>query len=250
MGKIKVNEIEKHDATEVTVNSDVVMAAGTSVSSPSISTDTISEKTSAAGVTIDGVLIKDGQVDGVDVSTLSVDTNNLVKLASATASNDAAIIFDNFVDQSIYSHYIIKTLKIVPATNAAYLRMTFRQGGASGSDITGNYYGMQWASFGNAAISGFDSNFSQSGAGDVTNSLPNSASGGTHGSIIDFYPCDGTHGGSSYWAQIIGKDNNNNIQARVRARHIDSQTACTGARFFMSSGNITSGEIIVYGVKK
>jgi hypothetical protein len=58
MGKIKVNEIEKHDATEVTVNSDVVMAAGTSVSSPSISTDTISEKTSASGVTIDGVLIK------------------------------------------------------------------------------------------------------------------------------------------------------------------------------------------------
>ena len=65
MGKIKVNEIEKHDATEVTVNSDVVMAAGTSVSSPSISTDTISEKTSASGVTIDGVLIKDGLVDGM-----------------------------------------------------------------------------------------------------------------------------------------------------------------------------------------
>ena len=64
MGKIKVNEIEKHDATEVTVNSNVVMAAGTSVSSPSISTDTISEKTSAAGVTIDGVLIKDSKIGG------------------------------------------------------------------------------------------------------------------------------------------------------------------------------------------
>lgn len=71
MGKIKVNEIEKHDATEVTVNSDVVMAAGTSVSSPSISTDTISEKTSASGVTIDGVKLKDSVVE---VDTISEKT--------------------------------------------------------------------------------------------------------------------------------------------------------------------------------
>ena len=68
MSKVKVNELSKHDASEITVNDDVVLASGKSVSSPSISTDTISEKTSANGVTIDGVLIKDGQVDGVDVS--------------------------------------------------------------------------------------------------------------------------------------------------------------------------------------
>jgi len=40
-----------------------------------LNVDTINEQTSANGVTIDGVLIKDGQVDGVDVSTLSVDTD-------------------------------------------------------------------------------------------------------------------------------------------------------------------------------
>ena len=33
--------------------------------------DTISEKTTASGVTIDGVLIKDGEVDGVDVSGIT-----------------------------------------------------------------------------------------------------------------------------------------------------------------------------------
>ena len=36
--------------------------------SSEIKVDTISEKTSANGVTIDGVNIKDGNVDGVDVS--------------------------------------------------------------------------------------------------------------------------------------------------------------------------------------
>ena len=60
MSKIKVNELSKHDASEITVNDDVVLASGKSVSSPSISTDTISEKTSGSGVTVDGVLIKDG----------------------------------------------------------------------------------------------------------------------------------------------------------------------------------------------
>jgi len=64
MSKIKVNEISKHDASEIGVNDDVVLASGKSISSPSISTDTIAEKTSASGVTIDGVLLKDSKIDG------------------------------------------------------------------------------------------------------------------------------------------------------------------------------------------
>ena len=36
--------------------------------------DTISEKTTASGVTIDGVLVKDGLVDGVDVSAITSNT--------------------------------------------------------------------------------------------------------------------------------------------------------------------------------
>ena len=39
--------------------------------SSELKVDTISEKTSAAGVTIDSVLIKDGEVDGVDVSAIT-----------------------------------------------------------------------------------------------------------------------------------------------------------------------------------
>jgi len=71
MGKIKVDQIEKHDATEITINSDIVGASGTSISTPSVtsdtlSTDTIAEKTSASGVTIDGVLLKDSKIGGID----------------------------------------------------------------------------------------------------------------------------------------------------------------------------------------
>ena len=74
MSKIKVNEIAKHDASEITI-------------SDTIKIDTIAEKTSAAGVTIDGVLIKDGQVDGVDVSAIT--TGKILQVVS-TASDVAA----------------------------------------------------------------------------------------------------------------------------------------------------------------
>lgn len=89
MSKVKVNELSKHDASEITVNDDVVLASGKSVSSPSISTDTISEKTSAAGVTIDGVLIKDGQVDGVDVSAITegIKTYDCYELTASLSTN-------------------------------------------------------------------------------------------------------------------------------------------------------------------
>ena len=60
VSKIKVDEIEASQGSNITVNSTVKV-------------DTINESTTASGVTIDGVLIKDGQVDGVDVSAI---TNN------------------------------------------------------------------------------------------------------------------------------------------------------------------------------
>ena len=50
MGKIKVNEIEKHDASEITINDTVKV-------------DNIAEKTSGSGVTVDGLTIKDTGFD-------------------------------------------------------------------------------------------------------------------------------------------------------------------------------------------
>ena len=76
MSKIKVNEISKHDASEITI-------------SDTIKIDTIAEKTSANGVVIDGVGLKDGAiVDGVTATTQSTGDNS-TKLAT-TAYADAA----------------------------------------------------------------------------------------------------------------------------------------------------------------
>ena len=54
-----------------------------------IQTDTISEHTSDTGVTIDGLLIKDGEVDGVDISTEAVLTTGNQNIAGVKTFTDA-----------------------------------------------------------------------------------------------------------------------------------------------------------------
>lgn len=215
--------------------------------SSEIKVDTISEKTSAAGVTIDGVLLKDGNVDGVDVSAIV--SGSLVKLSSATASNSSELLFDNFVDQNTYAYYHIVAENIIPATTSTNLFMTFRQGGASGSDLNGTYYGMSWTAFGNGTTSGFDTNYSTANYAQIGDQIQNSAGRALNG-ITEYFPSDGTNNGSYIMTNFVHHTSLGTIRDRHRGQYLDSTTAATGARIYMSSGNITSGSIYIYGVKK
>jgi len=63
--------------------------------SSEIKVDTISEKTSAAGVTIDGVLIKDGLVDGKDVSALSAGLTEADMWETSASISSTGVITTN-----------------------------------------------------------------------------------------------------------------------------------------------------------
>lgn len=212
-----------------------------------LNVNTITEYTTNNGVTIDSVLLKDGLVDGVDVSAIV--SGSLVKLSSATASNSSELLFDNFVDTSTYAYYHIVAENIIPATNSTNLLMTFRQGGASGSDLNGSYYGAAWQSSLNTASSGFDSNFSTANYAQLGDQIQNSA-GRAHNGTVEFFPSDGTNNGSYMAANFIHYTSLGIMRSRHRGQYLDSTTAATGARFYMSSGNITSGSIHIFGVKK
>ena len=214
-----------------------------------VQVDAINESTTNAGVTVDGVLIKDGQVDGVDVSTLSLDTNGLVKVASATASASSELVLDNFVDTSTYAYYHIVAENIISVTNSASFYMTFRQGGASGSDLNGTYYLMSWTAFANVAFSGFDSNASNTNFAQIGDQIYNSAGRAFNG-LTEYFPSDGTNNGSYTMSNFVHFGGNGQIRDRHRGQYLNSTTAATGARIYMSSGNITSGSIHIYGVKK
>ena len=98
-----------------------------------IKVDTISEKTSANGVTIDGVVLKDNEMGSTYLDA------GLVKLAQYDFATDGAASYyaeNNFVDNTKYSHYEITLENIQVATNDTAVNATFKNGS---SDITGNY---------------------------------------------------------------------------------------------------------------
>ena len=117
MSKIKVNEIAKHDASEITI-------------SDTIKIDTIAEKTSAAGVTIDGVLIKDGEVDGVDVSAI---TNGkilqVVQTTEDTAYSNGGSSYTSVLSTSITPS--ATTSKVLILVSAHFSMSTDTYGGAT-----------------------------------------------------------------------------------------------------------------------
>ena len=94
-----------------------------------IQVNTINEYTGANGVTIDGVLIKDGEVDGVDVS--AINQAGLVLINKTTFSASTYATMDN-VFTSSYNMYKIKVNLVASVIDE--IRIRFRTGGASGSD--------------------------------------------------------------------------------------------------------------------
>ena len=215
--------------------------------SSEIKVDTISEKTSAAGVTIDSVLIKDGNVDGVDVSAIV--SGSLVNLATATASSSADITFDNFVDNSLYSLYKIYTHHILPANDNTNFWVKFRSGGASGSDMTGTYYRAGTAMVADTSGSTVFGNQSSSNFAPI---VPNNGANADESLIVEltYRVSDGTNGISSIKADTAFQNTDDNVKNQVVVHLLESTTAATGIKFQMESGNIASGSITIYGIKK
>ena len=215
--------------------------------------DTISEKTSANGVTIDGVLLKDGQVDGVDVSTLSLDTNNLVKLTSSTiSSSTSAVQLNNFRDNTTYASYKLVIQDLVLATDDQHLRLTFQSGGDSPADITGTYYKAYNLQGINNTSSYEGVNQSQTGMVDILFNLRSSGGSYAHQASFDLTMNDGTKGiCSAVGSNLImsATSNGNGFGTTVWAMRYGSVNA-TGIRLHSQSGNIASGEFYIYGVKK
>jgi len=244
---------ETGDITAVNTASNSGLAGGATSGAVNL---TLDPSNLSSGVTVDSANdlliledVTDGTVYKVTPDNLGVGGGNLVLLDSATASGSAELLFDNFVDTSTYSYYHIVAENIISATNSTNLFMTFRQGGASGSDLNGTYYGMSWAAFGNTATSGFDTNYSTANYAQIGDQIQNSAGRAFNG-ITEYFPSDGTNNGTYIATEFSHHTSLGTIRYRNRAQYLDSTTAATGARFYMSSGNITSGSIYIYGVKK
>jgi hypothetical protein len=208
-----------------------------------VQVDAINESTTNAGVTIDGVLIKDNAIASSYISGLT-DNNNLVLLNTTTISNDATVAIDNFVDTSTYVYYKVIAENIKPATNGQQFRYYFRTGGASGSDITANY------SFSGTHTSGFESSLVYGTGYGYPFSGVSNASGEELNFIGEFFPNNGTSGDAWFKTDGMYKNDSGNANRRTYIWTHGGTTQVTGLKFFMGNGNLTSGKFYIYGVKK
>jgi hypothetical protein len=210
-----------------------------------IKVDTISEKTSANGVTIDGALIKDSQL-------AATAGGSLVLLETRTASSSSELLFDNFVDTSLYASYHIEYNQIKPVNDNVAFRAIFRTGGASGADQTGTYYmgGVYYSP--DSASGAVSSNNSYSNFVNIESALGN-ANGEALMGQAKFYPAvgDSTQNIGQLHSNIGHQRYDDTTRGSFRIGIIEAPgTENTGIRFFMSSGDIASGSIYIFGVKK
>ena len=205
----------------------------------SLNVNTIAEYTSGSGVTIDGVLVKD-----------SVAHSGLVKLTSATASSSSELVFDDFVDHNTYINYFIVMKNLHPQNNNVELRLKFRVGGASGSNGSDTYRSGGYYVYANTASSGFIENNNATDYHKIANSVGDADNEGVNATAT-FFPATGTaasSGPSLFNSRHVHENISDEIQ--IVDRTITAYLTATGLNFYYSSGNIESGEIVIFGVKK
>ena len=173
-------------------------------------------------------------------------TGAMVKLASTTASSDSSVIFDNFVDHTNYSYYHIVFNFIKLGTDNQNWQVTFRQGGASGSDITGTYRRYNnYADVSGSSLSTYTVTQSNATTFHVLGNSTREEYSGT----VDFFPTNGTNGFSHMKSLATYKDAGGTIYATITTNLIDVATASTGLKFSAGSGTF-DGTITIYGVAK
>ena len=188
----------------------------------------------------------------IDITKLSGVSSDFVLLATTNASSSASVSFDGYFSAT-YRNYKITISNLIVATDNTALRMRFRR---SNADLTDSYY-----------IHILDAayiNSSSSSAGDQLNTGWNQAQitlniGGvdntdnlstTNIELLFYNPFGGT---TKSICTFIGTNNNDAANHfytyNGAAVYTNGTTALSGVSFYSSSGNLTSGNFKLYGIK-
>jgi hypothetical protein len=176
---------------------------------------------------------------------------NLVKISSATASSDSTISFTSGID-STYKEYIFYFVNIHPATDNASFSVNFSTDGGSNYNVTKttSYFRSIHYESGTSAF-GYDSGGDLAQSTDFQNIITvigadNDQSG--VGCMHLFNPSDTTF--VKHFVVNAQKAHYSDISVNeFYAGYANTTSAIDAVQFKMSSGNIDSGTIIMYGVK-
>ena len=221
-----------------------ISSGGVVTASQSIAVDTISEKTSANGVTIDGVNIKDSQVPASA-------GGSLVLLGTSSSTSDPATIsFENtFTDTSYLTYKIVGFF--YTQTDTADFRVQFGYGGGSTGWHTSNnrMMGGAWKYNGSTDVS--EHVYNTGNALNLTNAGSASTDAGIYLEFDILRPYEATRFKTARFLVQLFQGNNyatSNIGTWTNVDGTHGAKAVTAIKFFASSGGI-NGEARVYGIK-
>ena len=191
------------------------------------------------------------------VTSTGLATGSLVPIKTLTASSSATLSFvhgtDGVVLDSTYPIYKFEFINIHPATNTA--RLTFQ--GDTGTNtsynqtITSTFFTSQQKENGTGGSLGYESTHDQAQGTafqDITNGIGNLNDENMNGELTIFSPSSDTF--VKHFISTV--QSNYNLEWSMNsymAGYFNLATPLTRFQFKMSSGNIDSGKIKLYGIK-
>lgn len=175
---------------------------------------------------------------------------SLVLLEQKTASASATLDFTGCIS-SDYDEYLVEFINIVPASTPVDFYMRMSTDGGATYDSTNKYAAARWSWIHSAT--GVNGNALTAPVGQIGlfggNNVANDANYGVCGQLRLFSPQS-----TSVYKRVLGylnaKDGGGTFTNFVQSGVYQSTTAVNAFRFLFSSGNIASGTIRCYGVRK
>ena len=176
---------------------------------------------------------------------------SLVLLATETASSSATIDFTSNID-STYKEYIFKFYDLHPSADGE--RFSFQANAAGGSGfnetITSTAFGAHHNEADDTTAMGYDTAEDQAQGTSfqfISNTLGNDADQNMNGTLQIFDPSSTTFV-KHFMAESNVAQNSDFTIHRFHAGYINTTSAIDEIQFKMSSGNIDTGVIKMYGV--
>ena len=192
---------------------------------------------SVSGVGTSGQVLTSNGATALPTWQNSAAGGNLVLLQSQTASSSASLTFSTGVS-STYNTYFFLFSAVVPATNAAILEMTLT--GSGGTYTAGtNYFAYNSATVNNINSGSYIP---------IGGALSNTASIGVSGSVYGYGMTSGASEPSVCGQVVFNSSALSTTAFGLSTGLVSSVATITAFVFQMSSGNISTGTITVFGV--
>ncbi|QOI68897.1 hypothetical protein Lederberg_4 [Pelagibacter phage Lederberg EXVC029P] len=177
--------------------------------------------------------------------------NNLVKISSSSANDDATSIEVTSGLDSTYDAYIIRLIGMSPASDNQHCTITFTTDGTNfNRTVTTNGIESQNNEGGSGFFSGTQGAYKSGSSTNYFHFARNCSSDADHvfdGEINLFNPSS-TSVYKNFYSKITNKTYNDFMTHTIGTGEIRETSAITGFKISFQSGNMT-GTVILYGVK-